>query len=164
MFPLLHSASSRKRMGQVENRAFPPGDRVDQRRSDHRDGHLRRTRCHKASLAGYHGRIKDMFSKELHAGDPVVFTATKRGGHPERHAREIRPEPHGEGYVYSIDKFWTVTGKRGRQVALMTRRGKVHLVDSDHPGLHRASWWQRLIYRNRFPKLQPSGAPIGQLA
>jgi len=99
-----------------------------------------------------------MFSRQLRCGDPVIFCATKRGTHPSPRAKEIRPEPHGDGYVYAIDKFWTVTEQRGNQVVLMTRRGKVHLVDADDPHLHRASWWQRLIYRGRFPDLNHPSA------
>ena len=105
-----------------------------------------------------------MFPKPLHAGDPVIYTATKHGTHPGRRAREIRPEPQGEAYVYAVDKFWTVTDTRGRQIVLTTRRGKVHLVDADDPHLRRPSWWQRLIYRNRFPKLQRPAVQSGRLA
>jgi hypothetical protein len=102
--------------------------------------------------------------REFNPGDAVIFCVTKRGTHPGPRAKEIRPERYGDGYLYDIDKFWTVTEKRGQQVTLVTRRGKVHLVDADDPHLHRASWWQRLIYRSRFPKLPESNARDGGVA
>jgi len=97
-----------------------------------------------------------MSSKEFHPGDPVVFSATKYGTHPGPRAKQIRPEPHGEAYIYAVDKFWTVTENRGTQVVLMTRRGKTHVVDVTDPHLRHASWWQRMIYRGRFPKVPKS--------
>jgi hypothetical protein len=105
-----------------------------------------------------------MFSRELHPGDAVIFSTIKRGTHPGPRAKEIRPEPRGEGYLYAIDKFWTVTEAHGGQVALLTRRGKIHIVNADDPHLHRASWWLRLIYRNRFPKLPGRNAQNGRVA
>jgi hypothetical protein len=97
-------------------------------------------------------------SRQLQVGDPVIFTATKRGTHPGPRAKEIYPEPHGDAYIYAIDKYWTVRETNGEQVVLVTRRGKIHHVDANDPHLHRASWWQRLIYRKRFPKLEGIGA------
>jgi hypothetical protein len=39
------------------------------------------------------------------------------------------------------------------QVLLRTRRGKEHTVDADCPSLRRATWWEKLFYRHRFPQL-----------
>jgi hypothetical protein len=91
-------------------------------------------------------------SRTFRPGDRVIFTAPKHSAHPGPRAKEIWPEPAGEGYSYVVDKFWIVTETRGAQVAVTTRRGKVHLMDADDPHLHLASWWQRLIYRRRFPQ------------
>jgi hypothetical protein len=41
-----------------------------------------------------------MFSGKSHFGDPVIFSLIKRRTHSSPRAREIRPEPGGEGYVY----------------------------------------------------------------
>lgn len=101
-----------------------------------------------------------MFSYEPHPGDPVIFTVTKHGTRPGPRAKAIRPESRGEAYLYHVDKFWTVTENRDGQVTLMTRRGKVHRVAAQDPHLHRANWWQRLIYRNRFPKLPAPGKDV----
>ena len=36
-------------------------------------------------------------------------------------------------------------------VVVSTRRGKRNLIRPDDPMLHRANWFQKLIYRSRFP-------------
>lgn len=96
-----------------------------------------------------------MFSKTLQPGDRVIFSATKHGPRPTPRAKDVRPEPNGEGYSYCVDKFWIVTEKRERQVFLLTRKGKLRVLGADDPRLHVASWWQRLIYRKRFPQGNP---------
>jgi hypothetical protein len=85
------------------------------------------------------------------AGDRVVFRACKRSTHPGPRARHVRPEPSGEGYQYEVDKFWAVREVRGRELVLITRRGKLRVVESDDPALHRATWLERIIYGDRFP-------------
>ncbi|MDB5300834.1 MAG: hypothetical protein JWO87_2497 [Phycisphaerales bacterium] len=92
--------------------------------------------------------------KQFHTGDPVVFRVAKRSTHPGPRAREVRPEPGGEGYHYHVDKFWTVVTVREGRLLVQTRRGKLHLVDSTDPDLRPAGWWERLAYRSRFPSLQ----------
>jgi hypothetical protein len=92
--------------------------------------------------------------RSFRPGDCVVFTAAKHSAHPGPRAKEIRPELHGEGYVYVVDKFWVVTETRGPQVLIKTRKGKTRQLDAGDPHLHRASWWERLIYRRRFPRLE----------
>jgi hypothetical protein len=84
-------------------------------------------------------------------GDRVVFRACKRSTHPGPRAQHVRPEPSGEGYQYEVDKFWIVRERRGEQLILVTRRGKLRAVDNNDPALRRAGWWERLMYRDRFP-------------
>lgn len=84
-------------------------------------------------------------------GDRVIFRASKRSTHPGPRARHVRPELSGEGYQYEVDKFWAVREVRGRELVLVTRRGKLRVVDGDDPALHRANWWERLLYGDRFP-------------
>jgi hypothetical protein len=96
-----------------------------------------------------------MFSKALQPGDRVIFSAIKHTSHPSPRAKDVRPEPNGEGYLYHVDKFWIVTEKREDQVFLLTRRGKVRVLGADDPRLHVASWWERLVYRKRFPQANP---------
>jgi hypothetical protein len=95
--------------------------------------------------------VKAMFSRKLHCGDRVIFSVTRHGTHPHVRAKDIRPAPHGEEYVYAVDKFWIVTERRERLVVVRTRRGKVHCIEADDPRLRLAPLWQRLIYRSRFP-------------
>jgi hypothetical protein len=63
--------------------------------------------------------------------------------------------------LYSVDKYWIVTEQRDGQITLLSRRGKLHLVDANDPRLRPASWWERLIYRDRFPTAQTSNAQQG---
>lgn len=90
--------------------------------------------------------------RQFHVGDWVVYSVSKRSTHPGPRARDIRPEPCGEGYYYLVDKYWVVQEVRDATVVLMTRRGKLHEVDASDPNLHPASWWERLFHSGMFPK------------
>lgn len=88
-------------------------------------------------------------------GDYVIFRVSKCTAHPGPRAREVFPAPHGELYTYDVDKFWVVVGTAGGdEVVLQTRRGKQHRVKVDTPRLRHASWWERILYRSRFPRLE----------
>jgi len=73
----------------------------------------------------------------------------------------VRPEPLGEGYQYEVDKFWTVREVRDNELVVLTRRGKIRAVDIGDPLLHVANWWERLIYRDRFPSELASSDTAG---
>ena len=97
-------------------------------------------------------------------GDPVVFTANKHSAHPGPRAEKVQPEPHGEGYSYDVKKFWLITEIRSDgTIAAITRRGKRRLVRRDDPRLRPARWWERLLYRSRFPQ-PPSDDESGTTA
>jgi hypothetical protein len=91
-------------------------------------------------------------------GEPVIFRASKRSTHPGPRARHVRPEVGGEGYQYEVDKFWAVREISGDQLVLLTRRGKVRVVEMRDPALRRAAWWERIAYRDRFPHIQEANA------
>jgi hypothetical protein len=95
-------------------------------------------------------------------GALVIYRVAKFSTHPGPRAKDIAPAPKGETYSYEVDKFWVVadSGRDGK-VRLRTRRGKEHVVDSDDPRLRPARWWERLMYKSRFPSLTeqiPAGA------
>jgi hypothetical protein len=91
-------------------------------------------------------------ARKLKRGDRVICARPKASPHPGRRAKEVRPAPHGEDYRYMVDKFWRVAQVRADgKVVLRTRRGKRHVLDMDDRLLRRARWWERLIYRSRFP-------------
>ena len=87
-------------------------------------------------------------------GDPVIFRITKQSTDPGPRAVDIHPAPAGEMYSYQIDKFWTVIEVlTDGKVKLVTRRGKQRTVAVDDFRLRHARWWERWLYRDRFPKL-----------
>lgn len=90
--------------------------------------------------------------RQYQIGEKVICSVSKRSAHPGPRAHHVRPEISGEGYHYQVDKFWTVREVRQSQLVLLTRRGKLHVVDGNDPSIHRARWWERLIYWGRFPK------------
>jgi hypothetical protein len=97
----------------------------------------------------------------LKPGDHVIYVKTKQSVHPGPRAKAVEPSPNGDDYSYVVDKFWTVVEIReDNKLLLMTRRGKTHLVDADSPHIRRPRWWERLLFRDRFPSLplpqQPS--------
>jgi len=91
-------------------------------------------------------------SARLLPGDMVVYCKQKSSVHPGPHARDIQPAPRGESYSYSVDKFWRVIGVRhDNTVVVLTRRGKQHTITADDPALRQPHWWERLLFRHRFP-------------
>jgi hypothetical protein len=88
----------------------------------------------------------------LQPGDPVIFRISKKSTDPGPRARDVHPAEHGEDYSYIVDKFWTVAEVLSDgTVKLVTRRGKQHIIALDDPRLRPARWWERWLYRNRFP-------------
>ena len=86
-------------------------------------------------------------------GDAVVYRKCKHSSTPGPRAKSVDPAPRGEEYTYTVDKFWVVVGLLPDDtVRLATRRGKEHVVQCSDPNLRHARWWERLIYRDRFPK------------
>lgn len=85
-------------------------------------------------------------------GDLVIYTVSKQGLKPGPNAREIQPVPNGEDYTYVVDKFWMVQQLApGESLIIVTRRGKTREVACSDPLLRKATWWQKLRYRDRFP-------------
>lgn len=85
-------------------------------------------------------------------GDQVVYRKFKHSVAPGPRARYVDPAPHGEEYTYSVDKFWIVVEiQPDDHVLLETRRGKQHVVECSDMNLRHAHWWEKLLYRGRFP-------------
>ena len=92
-------------------------------------------------------------SRRFKQGDPVVYRMPKFSTRPGPRAQDVSPSPQGELYTYEVDKFWVVADlKPDGKVLLRTRRGKEHLIEADNPRLRHANWWERLVYRGRFPQ------------
>jgi hypothetical protein len=87
-------------------------------------------------------------------GELVIYAVTKSSTHPGPRAKAIFPTPKGDDYHYEVDKFWIVSAIRSDgKLVLRTRRGKERIIDPQDPLLRRARWWERLVYRSRFPQL-----------
>ncbi len=94
----------------------------------------------------------------FHPRDFVIYRKHKFSVHPGPNAKGVFPAPHGDYYSYCVDKFWRVISVRPtHEVVICTRRGKQHTVAADDPALRRASWWERLLFRHRFPTRVPAG-------
>ena len=93
-------------------------------------------------------------------GDPVIYRLDKVSPRPGPRAIGVDPAPKGEFYSYQVDKFWVVAEIRDDgKLLLKTRRGKQHVVDRHDRRLRRPRWWERLLYRHRFPRLPTPDAP-----
>ena len=96
-------------------------------------------------------RLVDMRPK-LQPGDPVIFRVCKTSTDPGPRAKEVHPAEHGDWYSYQVDKFWAVAEVLSDgTLKLVTRRGKQHTISPDDPRLRAARWWERWLYRSRFP-------------
>jgi hypothetical protein len=103
-----------------------------------------------------------MIRREYKPGEPVVYRVTKCTPHPGPRAEDIHPAPRGENYTYQVDKFWVVEEVLpGGKLRLRTRQGKEHEIDAHDPRLHHATWWERLLYRQRFPKPRSDNGASG---
>ena len=81
-------------------------------------------------------------------GERVIYAKSKSSVHPGPRARNVHAFDHGDGYSYQVDKFWVVAGlPEVGKILLKTRTGKTHVVDASDPCLRRASWWEKLRYR-----------------
>ncbi len=94
-----------------------------------------------------------MRRRAYEVGDLVVFSKEKCGSTPGPRARNLIPARHGDTYSYRVNKYWIVLGitEDRAHIELATRRGKRNMLDSEHPLLRRATWWERLFLRHRFP-------------
>jgi len=89
-------------------------------------------------------------------GDYVIYRKQKCSVHPGRHAKDIYPAPYGDFYSYEVDKFWTVMAVLPNdQIVVCTRRGKQLTLGTGDPALRRAHWFERFLFRHRFPVLKP---------
>jgi hypothetical protein len=96
-------------------------------------------------------------TQQFQPGDWVIYRKRKHSSHPGPRAKDVDPAPRGEDYSYHVDKFWTIVAVEpdGKMVA-RTRRGKEHVLEPDDPSLRKARWWERLLWRSRFLKLDAS--------
>ncbi len=93
-----------------------------------------------------------MAQRNFLPGDWVIYHKAMFSQHPGPRAREIDPAPLGELYAYAVDKYWTVEEiHNDGTIKVRTRRGKSLVLAANDINLHRATWWERLWYRSRFP-------------
>ena len=61
--------------------------------------------------------------------------------------------PKDDSSTYIVQHFMTVqeTSKKGT-VVLVTNDGRMHVTLNTNPNLRRARWWEKLLYRDRFPR------------
>jgi hypothetical protein len=87
----------------------------------------------------------------------VIYRKPKSSLHPGPHARNIHPAPHGDSYSYLVDKYWRVIAVvPDHNLVVRTRRGKQHTIPANDPNLRRAHWWERLLFKHRFPPCTPN--------
>ncbi len=88
----------------------------------------------------------------------MVYRKLKNSAHPGPHARDVQPAPHGDSYSYAVEKFWRVVAVRPDDTLVVrTRKGKEHTLPANDPNLRRVHWWERLLFRHRFPPPIPEG-------
>ncbi|HEY0980546.1 MULTISPECIES: hypothetical protein [unclassified Schlesneria] len=93
-------------------------------------------------------------------GDPVVCFVSKFGLQPGRRAQHVYAVPSGDGYSYEVPKYWTVAEIQSpEKVRVITRRGKFHDLAISDPRLRPARWWEKLIFRKRFPMIHQGDEP-----
>lgn len=105
--------------------------------------------------------VRVLWNRDYRPGDWVVFRKPKCSSVPGRRARHVFPAQHGEEYFYEVEKYWVVEEVAGDHLIVRTRRGKRHLLEPDDNRLRRATLWERLLHKGRFPT---AGEPRRMLA
>ncbi|MEM6690922.1 MAG: hypothetical protein AAF664_15930 [Planctomycetota bacterium] len=95
-----------------------------------------------------------MRSMQFQAGDLVVYRKQKSSNSPGPRAQNVHASSGGEGYRYTVDKYWIVQSVEDDSLTLRTRRGKVNRVSLDDPGVRPPRLWERWIHRDRFDQLK----------
>jgi hypothetical protein len=91
-------------------------------------------------------------TQKFKAGTLAIYRKKKYSIRPGPRAEDVHPAPYGEDYSYHVDKFWIVDAvKPDGKILARTRRGKQRILDSDDPSLRKATWWERLLWKRRFP-------------
>ncbi|MFV0445228.1 MAG: hypothetical protein ACK5Q5_16750 [Planctomycetaceae bacterium] len=84
-----------------------------------------------------------------------MYRKTKHSEHPGPRASNVSPARHGDGYSYTVDKYWVVREVLSDgSIRLRTRRGKEHTVAQDDLCLRHANFIQRLLQRGRFAAIE----------
>lgn len=94
---------------------------------------------------------ESVMESRFKVNDWVICTREKYGLSPGKRAKNISPAPRGDLYSYEVDKYWIVRSVSDQDLVLETRTGKQHLVSLKDRRIRVANWWERWIYRNRFP-------------
>jgi len=94
-------------------------------------------------------------ASKFNKGDLVIYRMPKYSSHPGPRAVNVDAAPMGEAYRYEVDKFWVVEDiqAESNHITLKTRRGKRHQIPTDDPHLRLAGFWERFLYKRRFPNL-----------
>ena len=96
-------------------------------------------------------------SARFRPGDVIVYRKQKNSMHPGPRAKDIFPAPAGDFYSYAVDKFWRVVAVLPDDMLIVcSRTGKQHTIAAADPALRRPRWWERLLFRHRFPPLTPA--------
>ena len=90
-------------------------------------------------------------------GDWAIYVKQKRSVSPGPRARNVMPASSSNFYSYLVEKCWIVQEVLGdHRLKLITRRGKVHVIDADDPRLRKPTLWQRVALRARFRSIEHS--------
>lgn len=90
--------------------------------------------------------------KRFQTGDLVVYRKDKVSTRPGPRAEEVMPSRHGEEYSYTVPKFWKICETPDPEhVVVVTRTGKRHCLNASDPHLHKATLFERVFRRHRFP-------------
>ncbi len=90
-------------------------------------------------------------------GDWAIYRKSKVSTSPGPRATNVVASQKGDSYTYIVDKFWVVEELLpDDELRMRTARGKTHVVRQDDPCLRRPSLVQRMVWRNRFRRIEVS--------
>ena len=90
--------------------------------------------------------------RRFSTGEPVVYEEVQQPTNAQIRQSAQLADSDDSGVVYH---FMTVMESREKgTLVLLTQSGKLHVTHNNNPNLRRASWWERLRYPNRFPRIK----------
>jgi hypothetical protein len=93
--------------------------------------------------------------RKFSRGDCVIFDEVPQTASIESRSGGELDSATGEESAYIVQHYMTVreSSQKGT-VVLQTKSGKMHVTLNTNPNLRRARWWERVLYRDRFPQLK----------
>ncbi len=89
--------------------------------------------------------------RRFSTGEPVVYEEVQQPTNAQTRQNAQITDSDNSGVVYHYMRV--MESREKGTLVLLTQSGQLHVTHNNNPNLRRASWWERLCYPSRFPRL-----------